>query len=282
MKDINKSPNIMNSIDIENILQNLKKSRDLLELVQKGLNNYLEMKRLNFPRFFFLSNDELLEILSETKDPKRVQPHLKKCFEGIASLVFTEKLDVVSMVSSEQEIVELSLIINTAKAKGQVEKWLVDLEESMKTTIHSVIEKALVAYRQTVRQDWVVQWPGQVVLAVSSTYWTTEMVQAIRQYPNGLSTYLDKCNWQIEKIIKLVRGVLPVQTRLTLGIKKYLQKLLRAGLLKRIIITDPNKTGALIVIDVHAKDVVVDLANKNIRKTNDFGWISQLRYYWMV
>lgn len=219
MKDMRKSPNILNSVDIDSILQNLKKSRNFLELVQKGLNNYLETKRLYFPRFFFLSNDELLEILSETKDPKRVQPHLKKCFEGIASLVFTETLEVVSMVSSEQEIVNLSITINTAKARGQVEKWLVDLEGSMKTTVREVIGKALMAYQKTARQEWVVQWPGQVVLAVSSTYWTTEMVQAIRQHPDGLSAYLDKCNGQIEKIIKLVRGVLPVQTRLTLGKK---------------------------------------------------------------
>ncbi|XP_009876528.1 PREDICTED: dynein heavy chain 3, axonemal [Apaloderma vittatum] len=252
MAQVVKDTKVLVATEQPMMLDRLQEANTLLEEIQKGLNTYLEKKRLFFPRFFFLSNDELLEILSETKDPLRVQPHLKKCFEGIAKLEFTEDLEIVGMISSEKEIVPFVDKIYPENAKGMVEKWILQVEEMMLTSVRQVIQDGIKRYVEVPRKTWVLQWPGQVVICVSSIYWTEEVSEAIRK--GTLPDYLKKSNLQIGDIVELVRGKLSSGARLTLG--------------------------ALTVIDVHARDVVAKLVEDKVTDLNDFQWISQLRYYW--
>ena len=72
------------------MLETLSDMNTKLEEIQKSLDMYLETKRQIFPRFYFLSNDDLLEILGQSRNPEAVQPHLKKCFDNIKSLTMVK------------------------------------------------------------------------------------------------------------------------------------------------------------------------------------------------
>lgn len=147
----------------------------------------------------------------------RVQPHLKKCFEGIARLRFNEDLEVLSMQSSEGEIVDLTEIISTSAARGQVEKWLVELETEMRKSVRHAVLQAILAYYKKERTAWVLEWPGQSVLCVGQTCWTQQVEEAMLKGVEGLERYLDQSQQELNNIILLIRGTLSKQNRTTLG-----------------------------------------------------------------
>lgn len=229
----------------------------------------------------------MLEILSETREPRKVQPHLKKAFEGVYELEFKENLDIVAMQSKEGESVPLVRILNPSDAKvgtrtarrapyssaclvaltslldallafppsqGAVERWLKEFELVMRSTVLDQCSRSLKAYTQVSRAQWTLEWPGQVVLTVNQIHWTAGVTRAISRGKAGLKEFLDKSNAELQFIVMKVRGDLTYLQRCTLG--------------------------ALVVIDVHARDVVEHLIANGVSDVGNFDWQSQLRYYW--
>lgn len=70
-----------------------------------------------------------------------------------------------------------------------VEKWLVEVEESMLSNVRKVISDSVKDYANTPRRKWVISWPGQVVICCSSIYWTSEVTQAMTT-PEGMDVSL--------------------------------------------------------------------------------------------
>lgn len=255
MMAVTKEPNIMQTASQPGLLESMIEANNMLENIQNGVNNYLERKRLFFPRFFFLSNDEMLEILSETKDPLRVQPHLSKCFEGINKLKFNNVLEALSMISIEKEEVQFLEKVSTAAARGSVEIWLSQVEDQMLSSIKDQAAKSCEEYKKTDRAEWVTQWPGMVVIAISQVYWAADIEERLRsRQQGGLKEYFDNLQQQLKETVALIRS-------------------------KTITNLDRITVKALIVIDVHAKDVVEELVKIGITSENDFAWLRQLRYY---
>jgi len=225
----------------------------------KGLNDYLEKKRLFFPRFFFLSNDELLEILSETKDPLRVQPHVKKCFEGIDKLRFVQdkfgNQDVDAMISSHEEEVPFLSLIYPTEAKGMVEKWLLQVEKQMMAALRDVIARAKAdrPHRGPAFAEWAIKWPGQAVLTADSVSFTAATEAAI--VANDLQRAVDECGANLGEVTHLVRSGSKMEAR------------------KR------KTTRALITQMIRDRDVLTRLNEEKVASPADFDWMANMRYY---
>jgi dynein heavy chain len=195
MARVKENSKALEVIRFDDLGQTLQESNSKLEQVQKGLNDYLESKRSLFPRFYFLSNDELLEILSETKEPLRVQPHLKKCFEGIMELEFDEEKKIHAMYSPEKEAIPFTRIIDPIAARGNVEIWLSEVEDVMIKSVKDCIEKSLQDYNKKPRDKWVTNWQGQAVLAGSMTFWTEQTETVLKKGGvQGLQVHYEKLN----------------------------------------------------------------------------------------
>jgi len=138
MKGVNNNSIVMVNCRSGQKLADFIKFNVQLDKIQKNLDAYLEQKRQQFPRFYFLSNDELLQILANAADIKAVEKHINKCFDNISGLILqdngTNVPDIGGMISSEREEVEFTRI-KVGRGGTGVEVWMKQIETAMQIVL---------------------------------------------------------------------------------------------------------------------------------------------------
>eukprot|EP00002_Diphylleia_rotans_P022931 TRINITY_DN4501_c0_g1_i3.p1 TRINITY_DN4501_c0_g1~~TRINITY_DN4501_c0_g1_i3.p1 ORF type:complete len:4513 (-),score=1142.54 TRINITY_DN4501_c0_g1_i3:360-11993(-) len=256
-----KDNNVLRGVTTEGLLDLLNDMNTKLDKVQKSLDQYLETKRQAFPRFYFLSNDDLLEILGQSRDPQAVQPHLKKCFDAIKCLELQapgkegrKSYEALGMHSPESEYIPFQ---TNVIADGPVEMWLTQIEIAMRNTLRRLLLACFTSLKKSKREKWIKEWAGQLLITAGQVQWTMDTFKAVADMEKGEKNALKQLKKKqvslLNKMSDMVRGQLTKIQRL--------------------------KLNALLTIEVHARDVIDKLVKANVHMTNDFEWLQQLRFY---
>ncbi|CAL1542050.1 unnamed protein product, partial [Lymnaea stagnalis] len=144
--------------NLRTLLQSLIKEQ---EEILKDIDIFIEKARTGFHRLYFLSNDEVVDILSVTRNPQALLPYVRKCFPNVNSMTFalpaavgglqtqldvslnSDKLEVISIQGSHGE--ELPLYTKVEPV-ASAPKWLYNLNQVLKNTL-TIALKACVQAR---------------------------------------------------------------------------------------------------------------------------------------
>lgn len=267
MQKTNDKPNVLERCKQPQLLENLTRYNKELDSIKKKLEDYLQTKRASFPRFYFLSEEELLKILSQTRNPRAVQDYLIKCFDGIKTIRFAsdKSNEIISIVSPEGEDVELNEQI---VAHENINQWLCDLERIVFSTCYDEVKKALEGHPENGinRKEWILEsdYICQAVITVDQIKWAESIensLDCLSKNENSLKEYLITINSQLQELTELVM-IKPIGEnahRMALG----------KSLLER-----------LIIIDVHGRTVLRELIKEGVCDKNNFEWQKNLKFYW--
>lgn len=260
MKKVARNPLVMEALNIQNVQQSLDRLADLLSRIQKALGEYLERERVAFPRFYFVGDEDLLEIIGNSNDVLRIAKHLRKMFAGISGLTTDQDGLITGFTSKEGEEVELRQKISLVQTP-RINEWLGALEKNMKTTLAELTFEASEEFTQLMAadtmdasafSDYIGKYPTQVVVLGTQLAWTQAVEASLAAEGTTLPELYEK---QI--------GVL---------------KLLAAAVLGDLESIRRRKCEDLITEFVHQRDVIHRLDKVKARSPTHHMWLLSMRY----
>ncbi|KAJ0063304.1 hypothetical protein NL108_015773, partial [Boleophthalmus pectinirostris] len=143
MKKVTKSPLVMDVLNIQGVQRSLERLADLLGKIQKALGEYLERERSSFPRFYFVGDEDLLEIIGNSKNVAKLQKHFKKMFAGVSSILLNEdNTEVLGISSREGEEVLYKTPVSITE-HPKINEWLTLVEKEMRVTLAKLLAESV-------------------------------------------------------------------------------------------------------------------------------------------
>ncbi len=254
MDNTYKTLNVLQACKAEGRYDELISISQDLDKCQKALSTYLDSKRLEYPRFYFISEEEVLLIIGST-NPLDIQKRVSKMFANCKSLIFDNAKVICGMQSEEGEEYEFK---KKQRPDDAVEKWMNKVDEAMVDTLHWKIKEAVFNYAKMDRIHWIKEHLGMITVVGSQIWWTFAMEDVFRRVREGDKHAMKKESFKQTKdlndLIDLVRKT-----------------------------TDPRlylKINTLLILDAHGRDIVDKFVRDSILDIKEFEWESQLRFYW--
>jgi len=213
-----------------------------------------------------VGDEDLLEIIGNSKDIVKIQKHFKKMFAGLANLLLNEDASVIEgMASREGEEVRFRNPISL-KNGPKINEWLTALENEMRVTLALVLtdsiqevttlfapSSATIDAKQYL--DWVTKYPAQLVVLTSQVLWSEATEKALQQS--------DKAAEGLGVVLTRLQAILTILADTVLN---ELPPIMR------------KKCEHLITELVHQRDVIRALQRANVSSNKSFDWLYHMRF----
>ncbi|RMX44013.1 hypothetical protein pdam_00012965 [Pocillopora damicornis] len=269
MKKVAKTPLIVDVLNIQGVQRQLERLADLLGKIQKALGEYLERERASFPRFYFVGDEDLLEIIGNSKSIPKLQKHFKKMFAGVAAIVLNEDETLITGLSSKEgeEVVFKKAV--SLKEHPKVNEWLTCVETEMRTTLATLLATAVTEIQQFNSESidgqkymhWVDGYQAQLVVLASQIAWSESCEEALQAISSSSN---QKDLGPMMKVLRVVEATLNILADSVLQEQPPVRR---------------RKLEHLIIEHVHQRDVTRQLINTQVSNTKAFEWLCQMRFY---